>query len=182
MTFKRALLALAVTAGLSAPAHAVIFTFTGDTTNGPTFDRPLESLTGLSAIGTDVNYSVFSFTVDTAGAYTFLTTGEFDTFVILYAGSFNPASPLTNALKANDDLLGITTSGFGQALTTGTVYHYVTTGFDSDEFGAFSTTIGGPGVVTQIPEVGTYLMMGLGLGLIGAVQRRRAQRAQSAAF
>lgn len=175
MNFKPALLALAAAAAVAGPAQAAIFTYTGDTTAGPTFTRPLEDLSGLSAVGVGVRYSVFSFTVSAPGDYTFLTTGEFDTFAVLYQASFNPAAALTNALIANDDLVAppFTTSGFAETLATGTLYHYVVTGFAPTDFGGYSTTIGGPGVVTQVPEVQTYLMMALGLGALGLARRRR---------
>jgi hypothetical protein len=167
-----ALSALVAACVLAGPAQAAIFTFTGNTTGGPTYNRPLETLSGLSSVGVDVAYSTFSFTVSAAGDYSFLTTGEFDTFITLYSGSFLPTSPLTNAIVANDDLLSppFTTSGFIATLATGTNYVLVTTGFDSGEFGAFSTTIGGPGVVA-VPEPAAWGMLALGLG--GLALRRR---------
>jgi hypothetical protein len=172
-----ALSALATACALAGPAQAAIYTFTGNTTGGPTYNRPLEDLSGLSAVGVGVNYATFSFTVGAAGDYSFLTTGEFDTFITLYSGSFLPAASLTNAIVANDDLLAppFTTSGFIATLSTGTTYVLVTTGFDPGEFGAFSTTIGGPGVVA-VPEPAAWGMLALGLGVV-ALRRRRAMAA-----
>lgn len=162
-----------IAAALGPPAPSNIFTFTGNTTGGPTFNRPLEDLSGLSAVGTNVSYSVFDLGVTLTGDYTFLTTSAFDGFALLYQNSCNPTAPLTNALVANDDLLAppFTTSGFAAPLTAGTHYCFLMTGFGNTDFGAFSTTIGGPGSLvfdtTAVPEPKTFLLLGLGLIAIG---------------
>jgi hypothetical protein len=145
------LLAVAVSACLASSARAGIITFTGDTTGGSTFNRLLEDLSAQSAIGTAVRFNAFGFTVSLGGAYTFLTTGKFDTFGFLYQGSFDPTAPLANAVGGNDDLLGLTTSGFTRNLAAGTDYVYVTTGFGNNDFGAFSNTLGGPGDFVGVP-------------------------------
>jgi len=167
--------ALALALCTAPHAQAAIVTYTGDTTAGPTFDRPFEDLSGISLTGTGVHYSAYSFTVGLSGDYTFALTGLFDTFAILYDTSFIPASALTNALVANDDALtnSFNVSGFAETLTAGTTYVFVTTGFDPNEFGAFSVTIGGPGsVVSAVPEPQTYAMLALGLALVGGARRR----------
>jgi PEP-CTERM motif len=160
----------------SAPAQAVIYTYTGTTAGGPTFNRPLVDLSGLSAVGTAVRYNAFTFSVSAAGDYTFLTTTvTYDPFVFLYKPSFLPSTPLVNALAANDDLLGLTTSGLSFALAANTPYVFVNTGFDLPDFGAFSTTIGGPGTVVPavVPEPSTYALLALGLIGVGVVRHRR---------
>jgi hypothetical protein len=165
---------LAAACTVAPLANAAIFTFTGTTTGKPTYTRPLEDLSALSLVGVGVNYDPFPFKVSVSGSYSFLTTGDFDTFTTLYSGSFIPASSLTNALIANDDLLpGFTTSGFLQTLTAGVTYVYVTTGFAPGNAGAYSTTIGGPGLVSFIPEPSTYLMLGGGLSLLALWRRRQ---------
>jgi hypothetical protein len=159
-----------------APVQAGITTFTGTTAGGPTFTRPVEDLSGLSGIGTAVRYSLYTFTVSSPGDYTFVTTtASYDPFIFLYSPSFAPATPLTNALIGNDDLLGFTTSGFTWTLATGTSYTLVNTGFANTDAGAFSTTIGGPGNVipAAIPEPGPYVLLALGLAAIGLVRQRR---------
>jgi len=169
--------AIAAACALAAPAQAAIFTFTGNNTGGPTFNRPLEDLSGLSAVGDAVHYSTFVFRVSITGTYTVLTTGEFDTFLTLYQNSFAPASPLVNAVIANDDLISppFTTSGFAVDLNAGTNYFLVTSGFGNADVGAFSTTIGGPGLVNVVPEPAAWGMLALGLGAL-ALRRRAANR------
>ena len=156
----------------------LIYTRTGDTTGGPTYTRAVEDLTALSVVGAGVHYDTFRFRVTASGSYSFLTTGDFDTFDFLYSPSFNPASALTNATTANDDLLSFGTSGFLASLVAGVDYTFVTTGFDPNAFGFFSSTIGGPGsiipiVAAAVPEPATAALLMLGLGAAGFSTRRR---------
>jgi hypothetical protein len=129
----------------------------GDTTGGATFARPTSSNTAVSsfapiypvdAVSTTVNavrYQAKTFTVGESGLYRVQSeavTAGYDPFTILYRGSFNPASPLTNAIIANDDLGGTAVSGFDIGLEAGQTYVMVTTGYSNSEFGQyfFSTT------------------------------------------
>lgn len=155
-------------------SQAAILTFGGDTTGGPTFNRPFEDLSAPSAVGTAAAYDVYTFTVDTTGLYTFLSTAAFDNVVYLYSAALNPAQPLVGALLANDDLLGPTTSGFSHNLQSGATYAFVTTGFENFDQGQFVNTIGGPGVITAVPEPANALML-VG-GLLGISLLRRGKR------
>lgn len=175
MKLNATLLAFAAAAAFAGSAQALVLT--GTTTGGPLFNRPV-TLTSLSGVGTAVPYSVLTFTVTAAGSYTFLsnsTTTAYDNFILLYQGVFNPALPLVNILALNDDLGNTSTSGFNFALTTGTTYQFVTTGFDNLDFGSYTTTITGPGdvlVAGAIPEPASYLLMAAGLVGVGVVARR----------
>lgn len=174
MFLKSTLLALAFFAFASTAQADSIHTITGDTTGAAIFNRPVEDLSGLSTIGSAVSFKQFSFTVSAAGEYSFLTTAVFDSLVFLYSPSFNPSSSLTNALIGNDDLLGTTTSGFVTNLAADTPYVLVVTGYEGFEYGQFSTTIGGPGAITisAVPELETYALMAIGLGVVGLARRR----------
>lgn len=174
MFLKSTLLALAFFAFAPTAQADSIHTITGDTTGAAVYHRPVEDLSGLSAIGTEVTYNQFRFTVSAAGVYTFLTTATFDSLVFLYSPSFDPSASLTNALIGNDDLFGTTTSGFAANLAADTPYVLVITGFEGFEYGKYSTTIGGPGVVgvSAVPELDTYALMALGLGVVGLARRR----------
>lgn len=154
-----------------------IVTLTGDTTGGATFNRPLEDGTALSMVGTATRYDVIDFTVDANGQYSLITSALFDSFLGLYANSFDPNDPLTNTLVYDDDLLGVTTSGFATNLTAGTPYFAVVTGFGNSDFGTYALNAAGPGALrlanAGVPEPATWAMMLVGFGAIGFSMRRR---------
>ncbi len=100
---------------------------------------------------------------------------------MLYGGAFDAATPLANALLANDDSLEITNSGFARNLVAGTSYSLITTGFSNIAFGAFAATIGGPGAIlpaqppTAVPAPETTALLLLGLGAAARARRRRSR-------
>ena len=104
----------------------------------------MEDFGSLSAVGTAAPYASLVFTVGVAGDYTFLTTAEFDPIVFLYGANFDPGAAIDNGVIANDDLVSFTTAGLQPTLAAGTPYVFVVTGYGNNDFGAFSTTIGGP--------------------------------------
>lgn len=176
MSMPSHFLALAAAAAFALPAHAV--TFAGDTSGGPVWNRPVATFSGLSAFGAGVRYEVTPFTVTASGSYVFQNTASWDNFTFLYADAFDPATPLVNGLVGNDDNPGIGLSGFTTALTAGTAYFYVVTGFEAVEFGSYTAEITGPGdvILTVVPEPGTYGLMGLGLAAVLLGARRRRER------
>lgn len=172
--FFRAVIATsALFVGLASTAKADIVTWTGDTTGGPTVD-----LSTLGADATAVPYSAYQFTVDTDGEYTFLATAVYniDSVTILYENSFDPADPLANGIISADDDVSLNTSSFAAELFAGTTYVFVVAGYTDSDFGAHSVTIGGPGLISAVPEPSTWLMLAFGLAAITYTQRRKAQR------
>ncbi len=162
------------------PAQAASFTYSGDTTGAPTFNRPAppgfegvnNPITMLSSIGTAVPYVSQAFSVDTTGLYDVTGTQNFDAIQFVYQTLFNPASPLANVISGDDPFPDTGNSGFnGLALIAGNQYFLVTTGFDNSNtsFGTFTNTITGPGVITTseaVPEpltVAGALLAGGGL-------------------
>lgn len=174
--FFRAALAIgALFVGLTGTAQADIVTWTGDTTDAPRFDRPFADFSDLSGNGENVAYRTHAFTVGEDGDYSLVVSGlGFDTFLFLYEGAFDPASPLDNGLAGDDDAVSLNTSGFETALTAGTTYYAVVTGFASDDFGAYSLTIAGQGLISAVPEPSAWLMLALGLAAVGYAQRRKS--------
>jgi hypothetical protein len=181
--FRPALVAIFLLAGLAQSAHADIATVTGDTTGGPTYNRPIESLASLSLTGTAVQYDLIEFSATVSGGYNFYaTSSDFDTFLILYY-AFDPTLPLAAALTANDDLFNTSTSGFESSLIAGEEYILVMTSFGNDDVGKYSVTISGPGeisVISAVPEPASWLMLGVGVACL-ALRRRTGVQPQPAA-
>lgn len=149
--------------------------FSGNlTTSDPTYRR-FFMVTGspaLSGNGTAVRYDVQKFSVGMSGDYTVSHCAGFDSFLNLYTGSFNPASPLTGAMDASDEGLQMfRNSGFGDipageqssgtallnniSLSAGVDYYLVTTMYANGTTlwngGKYTNLITGPGAVL-IPE------------------------------
>jgi len=129
-----------------------------DATSTDIWDRPFAGGTCCSGLG-PVSYHVYGpFTVDTAGDYTFdsAQTGGWDGYIFLYQDCFDPLDQLNGFVDGDDDGPGGigTSQMLDVALTTGTDYYYITTGFAAGDFGDFVTTISGPGnVICGTPPV-----------------------------
>lgn len=173
------LLALAAAATLALPAQAI--TFTGTTVGGPVWNRPLFDFSNVSGLGTAVPYKVTPFSVTASGSYVFQNTAllpaGWDNYSFVYQNAFNPATPLVNGVIGNDDNPSIGLSGFTTALSAGTSYFYVVTGFANTDFGTYSASITGPGNVVLVPEPASYGLMGLGLAALLLGTRRRRETA-----
>jgi PEP-CTERM motif len=181
--------ALALSAAVATPAFAGTTIFTGDTTGGATFNRPIAGTppTNLSGVGTAVRFVVNPFTVTQSGSYSFFNVTNYDSYLGVHANAFNPLTPLANAVAYSDDFNGTLDSGFsGLNLLAGTSYFAISSGFDNSDFGAFRLTISGPGEILgglqgAVPEPGIWGLMIVGFGLIGAALRRRTGRLAFAA-
>lgn len=152
-------------------------TFSGDTTGGPTWDRPFSDFSGLSALGVDVLYEVIPFFVPATGVYTIAEEQEFDGFLYIYEDVFDSTLPLVNGVVGNDDGPGgIGTSLVSTTLTAGTQYYIVTTGFEDIEFGLYDGTISstaGLATIGLIPEPSSLSLVAAA-GLLAARRRRAA--------
>jgi hypothetical protein len=179
---KLAALALVVSAALVSPAMAGTTVFTGDTTGGLTYNRPVAGTppTILSGAGTAVRYVVTPFTVSQSGNYNFNNTSVYDNFLTVYRNAFSPQTPLLNALAADDDTgPGSNALIANLGLLAGVSYFAVSTSFSNADFGAFTLTVDGPGNIiggggaAGVPEPTTWAMLIFGFAGIGSALRRR---------
>jgi PEP-CTERM motif len=177
---KLATLVFALAATVASPAFAGTTVFTGDTTAGPTYNRPVSGRppTVLSGVGTAVRYVVTPFTVSVSGNYNFLNSSVHDSFLGVHRNLFNPATPLLNALAYDDDSgPGSDSAITALGLLAGVSYFAVTSGFANTDFGRFTLTIDGPGNIIGagggVPEPATWAMLIFGFAGIGVALRRR---------
>jgi hypothetical protein len=183
--FKPTLIALAL-CGALATTQSQAVSFSGTTSGAATFDRAQAGTPPslLSPSATAVPYVATTFTVSASGTFQFfsIALGGWNNFTFLYAAPFAAGSALTNALVGNDDYLNDTNniglSGFSYALTAGTSYVFVTTGYANTDSGAFTDSITGPGTVTlsPVPEPDTRQTVALGLAVIGLALRHFSRR------
>lgn len=187
------LILLACFAGSKVQADDVTYSYTL-TGADPTFNRTLAGNppTGLSGVGTAVSYYLQPFYVNVSDSYTLETIAATlapntadDTFLILYQDAFNPATPLVNALQADDDAgAGSLSLISNRPLTAGTQYFLVTTTFNNGALGDITTrianvTTGNTAVLgfVAVPEPATLAFAGAGLFAAGlGYQRWRATR------
>ena len=174
--FRTAIAIGALFVGFAQTAQADIVTWTGDTTGGPTFDRPFADFSDFSPNGAGVTYRTVALMVNGDGEYSFTLHGlGFDTFLFLYENAFDPNDALTNGVAGNDDDVSLTTSGFAAELTAGTQYFVIVTGFEAGEAGKYSLTVSGEGMISAVPEPSTWLMLAVGVTVVVCMRRRKLQ-------
>jgi len=187
----------ALSFSVALPATAGTLSYSGDTTNAPTFHRPTargfegieDPSKSLSDVGTAVSYFSQAFSVDTAGSYDVTGTQAFDGVQFLYRNFFDPLSPITNLISGKDSFPDVGNSGFsGLSLMNNTPYFLVTAGYDNADnpinisYGKFTNTIAGAGNITlktatPIPEPSTAAgMIVFGLMVAGGQIRKRKLR------
>ena len=147
------------TDGEPPPSPVELAMFDGNTTDGPTFTRPLSVGDGtsgscsLSGTGVDVNYETHTLATDTDGDYIISITGEFDTYLLLYEGAFDPVDVCVDLIALDDDEGVVSTSTVGAgsylgraplALDDAESYTIVVTAFSPTEFGAYNGSVFGP--------------------------------------
>lgn len=140
-----------------------VSSFSATTVGAAQWDRPIGAGPGVSTLG-PVGYHAQPFAVDTTGTYDVFSAQDYDGYLHLYSGAFNPADPIPNLMDGSDDgRNGVGTSDIvGATLTAGTTYWLVTSGFDAAEEGAFTNFIGGVGAVSLIPEPASLALLSLG--------------------
>ncbi|MCL6754645.1 hypothetical protein KBT16_28165 [Nostoc sp. CCCryo 231-06] len=189
--------AIALSISVILPSEASTISYSGDTTNAPTFNRPqtegfeggTNPPTSLSSNGTAVSYYSQPFSVNTTGSYDVVGSQNFLGIQFLYQNSFNPTTPLDNLLNGNDPFPDEGTSGFsGLSLTANNQYFLVTTGFDNSDnsFGTFTNTITGPGNITlgstpvNVPEPSSIAST-IAFGIFGSsfILKRKLRKLKS---
>ena len=174
-------LALAVAlllAGVGQQASAAVRTVTGDTTFGQQFLRPGDFTGETPSYITGVKYRAFDVTASESDwQATFITSCDFNCASFFYNGAFDPANPHQNLIEA-DAHDGYNMTGLMRDLEPGRRYTYVVAGYYDYDWGAFSTTTGGNGVVTMtpVPEPSAAAMLLGGLLGVGMLVRRRHSR------
>ena len=118
------------------------------TAGDPTYNRTLTGNppTALSGSATTVFYRPIQFSVSSTGQYSMVMASGFDGFYTLYQTSFNPLSPLANAIEAVDDAVGLNPAIF-RTLSAGTQYILVASTFSNGTAGAFTDAISGFGEI-----------------------------------
>ncbi len=151
MNFKTVAAAAVAACFTCGAANAqVLQTISGDTTGGPTFNRPIGGGPSLSGIGTNVPYQVIPFTVGADGSVRAETVAaSYDTYLFVYT-AFNPATPIAGLVDGDDDGGAGLLSRIDTNLVAGN-YLAVVSGFSNSSFGTFDLEIEGPVVVVVVP-------------------------------
>ncbi|WP_084332126.1 M36 family metallopeptidase [Runella limosa] len=132
--------------GLASPA-VLINSVSGVLSITDTYVRSKgENTTVYSAeVGVQSHYKTITFVAPNTEAVTFEVTSaalyRSDTYLSLYEGSFNPASPATNFLRGDDDINfngGNLRSQFTHTLTAGTTYVLVVAAWYDLDAGVFT--------------------------------------------
>jgi hypothetical protein len=167
-------------------AHAATLGFIGDTRGGPVFHRPndngVSAPTTLAGGGLRYRYAVTLFSSDENGLFSITNFSDYDNYLGIYAKSFDPGMPLLDVIAFNDNGIGTNAKLTDFFVYAGITYYAVTSGFSTDDAGAFLLVIEGPGrlegsgpfpLIGSVPEPANWAMIIAGLGMAGWSMRRR---------
>ena len=175
----RAALALATLLAAGLPqARAEVVTITGDTTFGPVFERPGSWGGPTPDFVTGVTYRAFDVAVSESDwQYSFVTNCAFNCGSFFYQDAFDPLQPQKNLMSSSADN-GFELTSVMAAMDPGRKYVYVVAGYYDYDWGAFSTTVGGKGLISisAVPEPSALAMLLGGLGALGALGMARRRR------
>lgn len=155
----------------SNPSH----TFIDTNATGNTYDRPEQD--GSSLSGQVVDYDAETFVASATGRHLFAADYDYDGFMALYEGSFDPLNGLANLIAAADDewFSGTAANTFSADLVEGQTYVLVFSAFGAGDTGNFTGYILGP--AAAVPEPATFGLAALGVaGAWCGVKRNRARR------
>jgi len=176
-----------VTVTLMQNAPKYVSNFSGSTGTTQRYNRTNLIGSGLSAIGTSVPYRAVPFFVDLATTYDLdINYNGFDGMTFLYAGGFNPLSPVNDFVVGAN---GFTPDGFtvpvdGDSFTSLSLlpnvqYFLVVAGFGNSDLGTFDGTFAsstpfaaGTATIGVIPEP-ALLGVVAGFGLVALRRRSR---------
>lgn len=176
------------TASGTVPRGSNTAAYSGDTTGGPSWDRPFADGTCCSALG-PVVYETEMLFVDTTAAYDINSVQDgWDGYLLIYQDNFDPLNQSANFYAGDDDGNGgIGTSDIeGLTLEAGRPYIVVTTGFAAGDAGTYTNSVTGPGNISfgapvsepalPVPSLGTWSSLLLMLTMAGmavlSLQRR----------
>lgn len=110
-------------------------------TSDPIFTRPDDG-SGLNATNRTVHYDAFSYRAPKTDLYEILSNQDFDGYILLYKGSFDPNNPEKNLIASNDDSNG---------------------GYDPD-----GTPQGQSSIVAELKKNKTYIIVTTACGALGS--------------
>jgi len=179
VTLIRASVLAAFLALSATPASADTFIYSSGLFGG--FDRPNAGTPPTTLSGTIAPFNAQMFMVSISGPYSFTLTpiagSDFVPFLVLYENSFDPLTPLSNALIAGSP-------PFTFDLSAGTTYIIVPTRASFGSTGIFEGTISGPGEIKSVggevvPEPTTMFLLATGLAGVAVKIRSKNKRRES---